>query len=514
MTVLGPSPDRDALALLTPAEMARADAFAVAAGRREVALMQTAGEAVAAAIRQRWSSRPALILCGPGNNGGDGIVVGRLLTAAGWPVRIALLGARAAFKGAAAEHAARWSGKWEAMTPAALAGAGLIVDAIFGAGLSRPVDGDAAATLAAAAEAGVPIVAVDVPSGVDGSSGAVRGLAVAADLTVTFFRKKPGHLLLPGRRLCGETVVADIGIPAAALASIAPKIHENGPPHWLASYPWPHIEDHKYRRGHVLVAGGETMTGAARLAARSAARMGAGLVTLAAPAAAWPVYAASLTSVITRPVAGPEDFHALLADARRNAVVIGPGAGTTPGVREMVLAALATRRAVVLDADALTVFADARETLLKAIAGPAVLTPHEGEFQRLFGAGGDKLQRARAAAQASRAVIVLKGPDTVIAAPNGRAVINANAPPDLATGGTGDVLAGMIAGLLAQGMDGFAAASAAVWLHGEAGTAGGPGLVAEDLPELLPAVLRGLKALARECGCLVSVTDRLYRETP
>jgi NAD(P)H-hydrate epimerase len=476
--------------------------------------MQAAGKAVAAAIRQRWSPRPAVVLCGPGNNGGDGFVVARALAEAGWPVRLAVLGKRSAFKGAAAEHAARWPGECEAMAPATLAGAALIVDAIFGAGLSRPIDGAAADTLAAAARTGVPVVAVDVPSGVDGASGQVRGLAVAADLTVTFFRKKPGHLLLPGRRLCGETVVAEIGIPDAALAGIAPRTHENAPALWLREYPWPRIDDHKYRRGHVLVAGGDTMTGAARLSALSAARIGAGLVTLAAPAAAWPVYAAALTSVITRPVAGLEEFRALLADIRRNAVVIGPGAGTTPDVREMALAALATGRAVVLDADALTVFADARESLLGAIKGPAVLTPHEGEFQRLFGARGDKLQRAREAARVSRAVIVLKGPDTVIAAPDGRAHINVNAPPDLATGGTGDVLSGMIAGLLAQGMDSFAAASAAVWLHGEAGAAGGPGLIAEDLPGLLPAVLRGLKALAREGGRLVNVTDRLYRETP
>ncbi len=282
----------------------------------------------------------------------------------------------------------------------------------------------------------------------------------------------------------------------------------------FGNIPGPTSTSHKYRRGHVLVAGGDTMTGAARLSALSAARIGAGLVTLAAPAAAWPVYAVSLTSVITRPVAGLAEFRALLADVRRNAIVIGPGAGTTPDVRGMALAALATGRAVVLDADALTVFADARESLLGAIKGPTVLTPHEGEFQRLFGAGaaGDKLQRAREAARASRAVIVLKGPDTVIAAPDGRAHINANAPPDLATGGTGDVLSGMIAGLLAQGMDGFAAASAAVWLHGEAGSAYGPGLIAEDLPGLLPAILGRLKRRARESGCLVNVTDRLYRE--
>ena len=509
-----PAPDGDRLALLTPLEMARADAFAVASGRSTEVLMRAAGEAVAAAVAARWSPRKVLVACGPGNNGGDGFVAARALREAGWPVRVALLGERAQLKGAAAHHAERWGGVVEPLSPAAVEDSELAIDAIFGAGLARPVMGVAAETLAAIAARAIPFAAVDIPSGVDGATGAVRGVAVAADLTVTFFRKKPGHLLLPGRGLCGETVVADIGIPAAALAEIGPKTHENGPAIWLDAYPWPKLEDHKYRRGHALVAGGEAMTGAGRLAARAAGRMGAGLVTLAAPHAAWAVYASALTSVIVRSIGGIEDFKALLDDPRRNVVLLGPGGGTTLALRETVLAALATRRAVVLDADALTVFADAPAALMGAIAGPTVLTPHEGEFARLFSIAGDKLARARAAAASSRAVVVLKGPDTVIAAPDGRAIINANAPPELATGGTGDVLAGMVTGLLAQGMDAFAGAAAAVWAHGEAGRAIGPGLVAEDLPGVLPGVQRGLKGLAAEWGVLASVTDRLYREAP
>jgi hydroxyethylthiazole kinase-like uncharacterized protein yjeF len=509
-----PAPDRDTLALLSPQEMARADAFALASGLSIEALMRAAGEAVAAAITARWPPRKVLVACGPGNNGGDGFVAARALREAGWPVRVALLGDRASLKGAAAYHAARWTGPVATLSPAEVGDAELVVDAIFGAGLARPLTGVAAETLVAVAASRIPVVAVDIPSGVDGATGAVRGVAAAADLTVTFFRKKPGHLLLPGRRLCGDTLVADIGIPAEALAEIAPTTYENGPALWLDRYPWPKLEDHKYRRGHALVAGGETMTGAARLAARAAARMGAGLVTLAAPHAAWPVYASALTSVIVRSIGGVEDFKALLEDARRNVILLGPGGGTTLALRETVLAALATRRSVVLDADGLTVFADAPATLIGAIAGPTVLTPHEGEFARLFSIAGDKLTRARAAAASSRSVIVLKGPDTVIAAPDGRAIINANAPPDLASGGTGDVLAGMVTGLLAQGMDTFDAAGAAVWLHGEAGQAVGPGLIAEDLPAVLPGVLRGLKGLAHERGLLATVTDRLYREAP
>ncbi|HXP72846.1 MAG TPA: NAD(P)H-hydrate dehydratase [Stellaceae bacterium] len=509
-----PASDPDTLALLSPEEMSRADAFAVASGRGTDVLMAAAGEAVAAAIVARWSPRKTLVACGPGNNGGDGFVVARSLREAGWPVRAALAGERASLKGAAAHHAARWTGAIAALSPTEIGDAELAVDAIFGAGLARPVTGAAAEMLTAVAARGIPVVAIDVPSGVDGATGAVRGVAAAADLTVTFFRKKPGHLLLPGRRLCGATVVADIGIPAAALDEIAPATHENGPVLWLDRYPWPKLEDHKYRRGHALVAGGEHMTGAARLAARAAGRMGAGLVTLAAPHAVWPVYAGALTSVIVRGIGGIEDFRALLDDVRRNVILLGPGGGTTLALRETVLAALATRRAVVLDADALTVFSDAPAALLGAIAGPTVLTPHEGEFARIFSLTGDKLARSRAAAAASRAVVVLKGPDTVIAAPDGRAIVNANAPADLASGGTGDVLAGMITGLLAQGMDAFAAAAAAVWLHGEAGQAVGPGLVAEDLLAVLPGVLRGLKGLAAESGLLATVTDRLYRESP
>ena len=509
-----PAPDRDVLALLSPQEMARADAFAVASGRSTEVLMQAAGEAVAAAVAARWSPRKVLVACGPGNNGGDGFVVARALREAGWAVRVALLGERASLRGAAAHHAARWTGAVAALSPGEIGDAELAVDAIFGAGLARPVTGAAAETLAAVAASGVPVAAVDIPSGVDGATGAVRGVAAAADLTVTFFRKKPGHLLLPGRQLCATTVVADIGIPASSLAEIAPTTHENGPALWLDRYPWPKLEDHKYRRGHALVVGGEAMTGAARLAARAAGRTGAGLVTLAAPHAAWSVYASALTSVIVRSIGGIEDFKALLEDARRNVILLGPGGGTTLALRETVLAALATRRSVVLDADALTVFADAPAALIGAIAGPTVLTPHEGEFARLFSLAGDKLARARAAAASSRAIIVLKGPDTVIAAPDGRAIVNANAPPELASGGTGDVLAGMITGLLAQGMDTFAAAAAAVWLHGEAGQAVGPGLIAEDLLAVLPGVLRGLKGLAAERGLLAAVPDRLYREPP
>ena len=310
---------------------------------------------------------------------------------------------------------------------------------------------------------------------------------------MTFFRKKPGHLLFPGRGLCGDVLLADIGIPASVLENIVPNRWENGPALWLESYPWPQPESYKYKRGEVLILGGEAITGASRMTAEAASRAGAGMVTLAAPAKVWSIYATSLINAIVRSFDGLRDFEALLADQRRNVIAIGPGAGVGASTRQFVLAALATKRATVLDADALTSFAEAPQDLFEAISGPCVLTPHAGEFMRLFHFEGDKLQRTRSAARQSNAVVVLKGPDTVIAAPDGRAIINSNAPAQLATGGSGDVLTGFVAALIAQGMPPFEAAAAAVWLHGEAAAEFGLGLVAEDLPNVLPRVLQKLK---------------------
>jgi NAD(P)H-hydrate epimerase len=484
-------------ALLTPQQMGEADQLTIAAGIAGSTLMENAGRAVADAIARRWPRRPLAVLCGPGNNGGDGFVAARLLFERGWRVRLALLGERPRLSGDAAGAAARWPGAVEPLTPAALDGAGLAVDALFGAGLARPVEGAASGVVAALAERRLPVVAVDIPSGVDGESGEIRGTAPRAVLTVTFFRKKPGHLLLPGRSHCGEIVVAEIGIADAVLDRVAPDTAEDDPAWWLPLLPRPSLEDHKYSRGHALVAGGAVMTGAARLAARSAARVGAGLVTVAAPAAAFPIYAAALTGVIVHPIGGIEDFRTLLDDIRRNAALIGPGAGLSPETREKTLAILAAGKRAVLDADALTAFSDDPQPLFAAVRSPVVMTPHGGEFARLFETAGSKPARARRAARESGAVILLKGADTVVAAPDGRVAINANAPPDLATAGSGDVLAGMVLGLLAQGMEPFAAAAAAVWLHGDAARRIGAGLVAEDLVEGLPAALRDLLRPAR-----------------
>jgi hydroxyethylthiazole kinase-like uncharacterized protein yjeF len=505
------------VALLTAVETAQADRLTVESGISGIELMENAGHPVAQAIVQRWAPCPVLVLCGPGSNGGDGFVAARRLAEADWPVRVALLVPREQLRGAAAHHAALWRGPVEALTPAALDGAELVVDAIFGAGLSRALEGAAAQTLAAAAARKLTIVAVDVPSGLMGDTGASVG-AVQSVLTVTCFRKKPGHLLQPGRSLCGELVVADIGTPASVFEHVRPDTFENDPRLWadalpvlqLNGNPGHQLDTNKYTRGHALVWGGWPTTGAARMAARAAARVGAGLTTVAVDTslskAALHVYAAALTSVMVSPVDSPQDLEDVLVDSRYTGLLIGPGAGTGPDTRTRVMAMLKTGRAVVLDADALSAFQDDPQSLFRAIQGACVLTPHEGEFTRLFpdavqrvvDSRPDKLTRARAAARASGTIVVLKGSDTVIAAPDGRAIINANAPPTLATAGSGDVLSGMVLGLLAQDMEPFLAAAAAVWLHGAAATHFGPGLLAEDLPDRLPAVFRRLARLAAQ----------------
>lgn len=486
-----------ATAVLTVAQMAEADRLAIAAGIASLDLMERAGAAVAAAIAERWSRRPVIVLCGPGNNGGDGLVAARLLAALGWPVGVALCGKMDRLMGDARANALRWTGPIKPLEPASLENAELVIDALFGAGLNGALAGASARVLAAAAAHHIPIVAIDMPSGVMGDTGASLG-AVAAELTVTFFRKKPGHLLLPGKQLCGEVIVADIGTPPDVLDTIAPKCFENGPSFWIGSLPGIAADSNKFTRGHALLWGGYPATGAARLAARAAARAGAGLITIAVDEMALPIYAAALTSIMVRPVACPDDMDNLLQDRRLTALLIGPGAGLANATRDRVLAMLATSRPVVLDADALTVFQNDAALLWKAIAsarpGTCVLTPHEGEFARLFDAKGDKLSRARRAARSSSATVILKGSDTIIAAPGGKAIINNNAPPSLATGGSGDVLAGIVLGLLAQGMPPFHAAAAAVWLHGAAATAFGMGLMAEDLPDCLPGVLSQLHA--------------------
>ena len=481
-------------AILTVPEMYRADRLAMAAGVPSLSLMEAAGTAIARAIQRHWRPRPVVVLCGSGNNGGDGFVVARLLARAGWPVRLGLLGAPEDLKGDAAANRDRWSGPIRPLDAELLAGEPLVVDALFGAGLARPIEGAPAALIEAINARALDCVAVDMPSGVDGNTGAVLGAAPRCRLTVTFFRAKPGHLLLPGRALCGELLVADIGIPDATLRDIAPQTFRNGPGLWRHHLRQLRLEDNKYRRGHAVIAGGRAMTGAGRLAADAARRIGCGLVTVAAARDAVSIYAAGAPGTIVVAADGVDAFARLIEDPKRNAALIGPGAGVDAETEARVLASLATGKACVLDADALSVFAAAPERLFAAVNGPCLMTPHDGEFARLFALKGDKLARTRAAARLSRAVVLLKGADTVIADDSGHAVINDNAPATLATAGSGDVLAGMITGLIAQGMPVFAAACAGVWLHGRIAADFGAGLIAEDLIAGMPRVLAHLCA--------------------
>jgi NAD(P)H-hydrate epimerase len=484
--------------ILTNAQMAAADNFAAMAGVRGLQLMENAGRAVAEAIAERFAPCRTLVLCGPGNNGGDGFVVARLLQHRGFDVRVA---AADSYKGDAAAMADKWTGVCLPFSPRLLDDAALVVDGLFGAGLSRPLEGAARDMVRALAETKIPVVAIDIPSGIAGDSGRPLGdTSVRADLTVTFFRKKAAHLLLPGRVACGEIVVGDIGIPENALELIRPILFENTPAMWGDKYPWPKAAGHKYGRGHcVVVSGPAHATGAARMAARAALRIGAGLVSVASPLDAVPVNAAHLTAIMVKPFHGPDELADLLSDKRLDTVVMGPGLGVGFETRELVQTALLGPpwKKMVLDADALSSFAEDPEALFNRLRpGAAVLTPHEGEFERLFpgllAETGNKLEAARIAAARCGAIVLLKGADTVIARPDGGATINANAPPTLATAGSGDVLSGLIGGLFAQGLEAGSAAAAACWLHGDAAARFGVGLIAEDIPEILPESLAAL----------------------
>lgn len=485
-----PRPD---LALLTCAQMAAADAAAIASGTTGSTLMEAAGKAVARAVIERYRRQPVLVLCGPGNNGGDGFVAARHLQAEAWPVKLALLRGAGELRGDAARAAGQWKGQVATPSASLLEGRPLVIDALFGAGLARPIEGVALGLIEAIDREALQVVAVDVPSGLHGDTGQVMGNAPHAELTVTFFRAKPGHYSLEGLRRCGELQVVDIGIPLAVLDTINPQLWRNEPALWADGLRRNDPGDHKYARGHLTILGGALATGAARLAAIAGRRAGAGLATIAAPHEAMAIYrAAEPGNLIVEADDGPS-FERLLQDTRRNGFLIGPGSGIGSRTREAVLAVLAAGRAAVFDADAVTVFAADPPRLFSAIHSPVLLTPHEGEFRRLFpdlSSAYGKVERVRAAARLSGATVLLKGPDTVIAAPDGRAVINVHAPPSLATAGSGDVLAGIAAGLVTQGHSPLVAAAAAAWLHGECAYGfGRPGLIAEDLAERLPEAL-------------------------
>ena len=471
--------------------MGRADAAAIAAGTPGLVLMERAGAAVADAVCGRFSRQTTLVLCGPGNNGGDGYVAARVLKDRGWPVEVRSFGEPATQDAQAAS--ARWEGPTKPLNGALESG--IWIDALFGAGLSRPLEGPAASAALRMAEAPERVVAVDVPSGVAGNTGRATGPAACAAVTVTFHAKKPAHLLEPGRSRCGEVIVADIGLGAGGLAEAATKLVENGPELWLPRFPWPTAASHKHARGRLIVVSGEaSSTGAARLAARAGLRIGAGLVTVLSPTEALAVNAAHLEAVMLRGFETDLELEVACADV--DAAVIGPAAGVGEATLLNVLALARTGAALIIDADAITVFRDDPEELFSVLDRDDVLTPHPGEFERLFPgllkSAAERISAARAAAERAGAVVLLKGSDTVIAAPDGRCAVNGNGSPWLATAGSGDVLAGFIGGLVAQGMESFEAACAGAWIHAEAAELHGPGLISEDLPGLAPAVLRRL----------------------
>jgi ADP-dependent NAD(P)H-hydrate dehydratase / NAD(P)H-hydrate epimerase len=472
--------------ILTVSEMGRADAAAIADGTPGVTLMERAGTAVADAVCARFPRQATTVLCGPGNNGGDGYVAARVLKDRGWPVEVRRFGEPATQDAQAAS--ARWEGETKPLNGALEPG--IWIDALFGAGLTRPLSGPAAAAAIRMAEAPERVVAVDVPSGVAGDTGKPNGPAACAALTVTFHAKKPAHLLEPGRSRCGEVVVADIG-----LGVTESQIVENGPELWLPRFPWPTAASHKHARGRLVVVSGDAwQTGAARLAARAALRIGAGLVTVLSPPEALPINAGHLEAVMLKPFETDQELEQAAKDV--DAAVIGPAAGVGEPTLLNVLALARTGAALILDADAITVFRDDPEELFSLLDRDDVLTPHPGEFERLFpgllASSAERIAAARTAAQRAGAVVLLKGSDTVIAAPDGRCAVNGNGSPWLATAGSGDVLAGFIGGLVAQGMESFEAACAGAWIHAEAAEMHGPGLISEDLPGLAPNVLRRL----------------------
>jgi NAD(P)H-hydrate epimerase len=496
-----PLADHPDLALLTGAQMRAAEQAAFARGLPSFEAMRRAGVAVAEAIVARWrSAGEAHVLCGPGNNGGDGFIAAATLRAAGWRVMVHALRGKSDYSGDAARAAVMWDGevrKPDVATLAALDRSAIVVDALFGIGLDRALEGETAALIEAVNQSAATVVAVDIASGVQADDGRVMGTAIAADLTVTFGWRKLGHVLQPGAALCGEVIVAEVGFGPGDLAAAKPACQLNQPALWAGDYPMPSAINHKYQRGHAVIAGGAVMTGAARLAAHAARRVGIGLLTLAVPPDAWPVYAAGQPGAIVRKCGDLAAFAGIAGEERITALLIGSGLVPDGVTADLVRTGTALGRPTVIDGGGLTAMAG--NSGLVQGRPDIVLTPHEGEFGRLFPdlvARPSKVERALEGARRTGCTLVLKGSDTVVTAPDGASVVAAGAPPTLATAGSGDVLAGVIAGLLGLRMPPFQAAAMGVWLHGQAAEGFGLGLIAEDLPDRLPAALA--KALAQK----------------
>lgn len=498
-------------AILGTADIGECDRFAKAQGVAGTQLMEAAGKAVSDAIRKRWAARSTLILCGPGNNGGDGYVVARHLAQQGWPVTVASLVDPRQLKGDALWAFRSWAGETGAADAVNAGGFALIIDAMFGAGLTRGLSGAAAACVREANAANAVRVAIDLPSGLAGDHEPLAGPVFQADLSVTFHRVKPAHILQAGRDVCGEVVCADIGIPEGWQEQIRPLAFENSPHVWQDLLPSTGANTHKHQKGRLAVFSGPAgSTGAARLAAMTGLRVGAGLVTVLSPASAMAENAEQLTAIMLREVINQP--LSALADLRAGGAVLGPAYGTGALTRDHVLNLLTGASLLVLDADALSSFEHHAADLFSALRPDDVMTPHTGEFRRLFpnllDSDRNKIEAVRSAAEKAGCVVLLKGPDTVIAAPGETPVVNIHAAPALATAGSGDVLAGVIAGLLVQGMGSFDAACAAAWLHGDAGLRLGQGLVAEDLPDAIADSLVRLARARRQADALTRLAKR------
>lgn len=487
-------------AILTTYAMRRADAYAIAHGQAGLTLMRAAGQGIADAICARHAPRPTAVLCGPGNNGGDGWVVASELAGRGWPVRVFSMVERARLGGDAAQAARDWAGAVEPLEACDPGGFGLIVDALFGVGLSRPLEGEAA-RLAEACSADAVIVSADVPSGLDGDIAQAKGPVFKADLTVTFHRLKPAHLLEPGRTFCGEVECIDIGIPDGWADEAAPCAMLNHPDLWSDVLQPLKADTHKHSRGRLCVLSGPAgAVGAARLSARAGLIGGAGFVTMLVTKGLVHDLAMAEPALVVRAYDPVEEFSHCLTGHKANAAVLGPGGGLTDRLHDQTLSALQLNIPLIIDADAISVFADDPKTLFSALYHKAVITPHSGEFARLFpdiAARNDlnKIDKTRQAALQSGAVIVYKGPDTVVAAPSGAVRVNVHASTALATMGTGDILAGLIGAFMAQGAAAFDAASAGVWVHGEAGRRCGSGATALTVLEKLPVALGHIQSL-------------------
>jgi len=505
--------------------MRAADRAAIRSGTPSIELMEAAASALVSETLAAYSAwRSVVVVCGPGNNGGDGLPAARLFRGEGLDVRLFCLGRPEDYRGDPAENLARAlelgleaeslaERGGEARLASAVAACDGVVDALFGTGLSRPLTGGARRAVVAIGRANKPVVAADVPSGLSSDSAAIPGPSVRADLTVVFAAPKVCHVVTPARTLCGRVVVRDIGIDVRPAKGRAARFAMTEPSDVRRLLPPRPSDSNKGDFGRLAIVAGSTgKSGAAVLAARGAIRGGAGLVTVFCPGSVQPVAAAVLPEAMSHAL--PDRGGALSGEAAGelvralnagpfDAAVVGPGLSTAPGVVESLKSLLATRLPLVLDADALNGFPKNAAAFRRR--APTVLTPHPGEAGRLLGSSAaavqkDRLGAARALAKASRAVVLLKGDGTLVADPSGRVVVNPTGSPLLATGGTGDVLAGLLGALLAQGLDAFEAAYAAAWLHGRAAeilaeTLGDAGLLARELADAIPRARAGLSTL-------------------